>query len=498
MSDTAAAVVPVDWVRLSRWSILHFVARTISTFVTNLPAMVPAAYGLFSIDSLLNLVLVITGAVSVVVGYAVLRFRGFSYCVTDDEILVREGVLFRKQLNLAITRVQNVAFAHPFYFRPLGLVTIKVEGAGSSGEEVYLSALRVPAANTLREELLAKRALLVARHGTADDQHPPGTDEPLITRSLVDLVLHGLTNNRAWIILGGIGALYGQSADYVHGLLDRYGIDVAGLVDDQSLVVLMMLLVSAFFLSVVIVALLSVFGSIFSYYGYALYGHETSFTLRRGLLTRHEVHMEKSRIQSMVFREDWLDRVLGRLNLVFEQIWDQLGKEKVLVPTITMDQAHELCQSVMPVPQVRGMTYIRASPRHLVKVGGLWSLVYIGIFAAMLAQDYQFGLLWPVIVWAIHQVALLRLWRRRGVALAQEVLVLRQGFIGTDYILVPVRKLQVARYVQSVFMRRHDLASIQLFVASRSIVMPYLPGEVARHVVNTVLWRAESDARSWM
>ncbi|MDP5041087.1 MAG: hypothetical protein NWQ26_09510, partial [Paraglaciecola sp.] len=42
------------------------------------------------------------------------------------------------------------------------------------------------------------------------DSYPPfATDEQLINqRSLPDLVLHGITNNRVWILLGGLAPFY--------------------------------------------------------------------------------------------------------------------------------------------------------------------------------------------------------------------------------------------------------------------------------------------------
>ena len=56
----------------------------------------------------------------------------------------------------------------------------------------------------------------------------------LITRALSDLVLHGLTNNRAWLILGGFGAAYGQFAEDIEGYIASLGIDVGAFLSSQS------------------------------------------------------------------------------------------------------------------------------------------------------------------------------------------------------------------------------------------------------------------------
>ena len=43
------------------------------------------------------------------------------------------------QIDLDFSRVQNVLIINPFYFRPLGLVSLTIESAGSSDEEVVLA-----------------------------------------------------------------------------------------------------------------------------------------------------------------------------------------------------------------------------------------------------------------------------------------------------------------------------------------------------------------------
>ena len=371
MSD--ARVAEAQWMRLSNWAVLHYVARTLRAIVSNLFAMVPALYGLLQIDDQRLLISAVLGAVSLVILFAVATHLCFSYRIPGDEIQLRQGVVFEKQLNLAVARIQNITFAHPFYFRPLGLVTVKIEGAGSAGEEVFLSALEVEEARALREELLARKAAVLGRDaGAAVNEVPEPTVDGtlLITRGLGSLVLHGLTNNRAWIILGGAGAAFGQLSKVLEAKLAERGIDVSGFLQDQTVVVLVLLAVSAFFTAVAIVAALSVLGSIVSYYGYELYGSEESLTLRRGLLTKHEIHMQKSRVQNVTYQQDWLDRVLGRVNLVLEQIWDQgpggtTPGERVLVPTIVPAEANELADTVLVAPNPRDLTYTQIGRAHV-------------------------------------------------------------------------------------------------------------------------------------
>lgn len=489
-----------NWQKLSAWSVLHFFASVVKQLVGNLVATVSVIVGLSRIGDPLLSIFVVVALITLLVSYAILQYVCFSYQLTNDSVLVRKGILFKKQINLGFERIQNVSFKYPFYFRPLKLVTVKIDSAGSSVDEVYLAALDGPHAQRIHDQINAAKLELV--------QLPDDTSEPengrrfLIGRSLQDLVIHGLTNNRAWIILGALGAVYSQFTEQLHGYIAEFGFDVSDFLSGQTIPVLALLLLSAFFLSVLIVAVVSVVGSIFSYYQYELYGSDDSFTVKRGLLTRHEIHIRKSRIQNVYFRQDWLDRVLGRVNLIFEQLSHKtaaLESVKLLVPTVTPAEAQRLTREAMPLPDIESLSFTGISKRYLFRNVVLWGLLYLPIMLLGVGSEQAAWIALVVfIVYVLHTGLLYRAWKCTGIAIDANTVVVRQGIFGIDYLVIPAQKLQRARYVQSPMMKRHDLASLQLTIASRSVKVPFLDSTFVRQVIDYTLYHAESSNRSWM
>ena len=507
MNRDRVTLLSPGWIRLSAWCVLHNIARSLKRLLSSVYALIPVAYGLLRLDSVVITMSVVLGAVALVILYAVLRHLLFSYRVTDDSILVREGVVFKKQLDLAFARVQNVKLEHPFYFRPLGLVTMKIDGAGSSGEEVHLPALEAEEAQAIRREILARRAASTDRRiPDADDGNTvaKAADDQaklLITRSLPDLVLHGLTNNRAWIILAGVGAVYGQFFESIHGYLNNLGIDLSKIIDEQSIKMLILMSFSAFILSVILVATLSMLGAIFSYYGFTLHGTSKSLTVQRGLFTKHEIHVQKSRIQNIYFRQDWLDLVLGRVNLIFEQISHSAERStdsKLLVPTITVSQALELSREVLPLPDFKALDFTSVSMRYFSKRAAIFSCAYPVLSVLLVVIEGWWIIVCVPPVWCLHMVFLFMSWKRRGIAIDRDIAVVRQGIIGIDYIVIPAYKQQNLRLTQSFLMKRHGLANIALSVASRTARVPFLDRDFARQVVDLCLYQTESTNRSWM
>jgi putative membrane protein len=120
-----------------------------------------------------------------------------------------------------------------------------------------------------------------------------------------DLILHGLTNNRAFIAVAAIFGFLAQSGFSPIEMMQRLGIEFDIVIAGLSLVRLAMLIVLSFVAAVGVIALLSVLVSVLTYYGFTIYRTEDSLTIRRGLLTKHEIHIRKSRIQTLHLRQDW-------------------------------------------------------------------------------------------------------------------------------------------------------------------------------------------------
>ena len=496
-----------NWRRLSPWSVLHNIASTLRQLLNNFIVLVPLAYGLLQLESPVMILAAVFGIIALIILFAALRYFYFSYQMSDDRVLVREGVIFRRQLELAFVRIQNVTFEHPFYFRPMGLVTVKIDSAGSSGDEVHLSALSLERAQMIRRDILAHKAdiadsdPLESSERVTTNQAADGSGELLLERGMTDLVLHGLTNNRAWIILGGVGAVYGQFAETINDYLTSRGLDLSRIFTSQSIWELILMVISACVLSVMLVAVLSVSGAIFSYYGFVLRGTDDSLSVRRGLFTKSEIHMQKSRIQNIFQRQDWLDRLLGRVNLIFEQISHTAGGRadaKLLVPTISVKQALELSRRVFAVPDFKTLNFTSVNRRYLFKGVAIFSCLYLGswTWAAGIEAWWVCMLILPV--WCLHLLLLFVAWKRKGVAIDGGMVIIRQGLIGTDYIVIPAFKLQMVRIRQSWLMKRPDLAHVDLSVASRVGRVPYLSGNVARNLAKYCLYEAESTNRSWM
>jgi putative membrane protein len=269
-----------------------------------------------------------------------------------------------------------------------------------------------------------------------------------------------------------------------------------------------MLVVLSFIATIGIIALLSVLVSIFTYYGFTMYRTEDSLTIRRGLLTRHEIHVRKSRIQTIHLRQDWLDRLLGRYNVILERIThsraesDIMGAQtqRILVPSVRASETAIVTDEILPGFRPDRLAFTPINVRYFRKHTAIVSVLYLAAIGVVLALPNALNWMIAALLaaWSLHVVAIYLRWKAGGLAIDGDIVIARSGAIGIDYRLFAAEKIQSMTHVQSVLMRRHDLSSLRANTASTTIRVPYLPTAFVRRVVDYCAFRAESTARSWM
>jgi len=86
--------------------------------------------------------IVLVGLLSVVAAYV--RTRLTAYVLTTEEAYEKHGLLSRTVTNVRLDRVQNTGFAQSFGERLVGVGSVHLDTAGTSGTEFVLSSIPEP------------------------------------------------------------------------------------------------------------------------------------------------------------------------------------------------------------------------------------------------------------------------------------------------------------------------------------------------------------------
>lgn len=99
--------------------------------------------------------------------FAYLSWRFTAYALTDEAVLFRHGIIFKKERHMRLSRIQAVDVIAPLVPRLFGLAKLHVDSAGASGSQIDIMYLKASQAQALRAEVLSKASGQKTVNGSA-------------------------------------------------------------------------------------------------------------------------------------------------------------------------------------------------------------------------------------------------------------------------------------------------------------------------------------------
>lgn len=515
-----------DWQTLSPIAIIYFAVSVFKHLFSNIIYLIPALA--VSYKSVIEHPFIwlpsIVGVFTLLSLFAFASFKVYRYRLTEDNIEIRSGIFSKKHLNLPFSRVQNVKIEQPIYYRFSGHACLQLDTAGSSKNEAKLVAIKEDFAQQLKtriqshvqDDSLASHLDNTVTYATENQigKQDTQTQQEIVLnqRNLSDLVIHGITSNRIWIFLGGLAPFYDNIFDSTGEWLTTLGIDFKALFSLQthSLLEVGLYALSLTMLIMFVLVSFSVIGAIISFYGYTLSKMGDKYIRRSGLFTKHEVSMRLSRLQMIVQTQDWLDIVLKRINLKFEQsssfasnLNTSAASSKIIVPSIKPQECQTLIDDAYANNRLNSLVSTdgfeainkRFIWRNIVFI--LMPLWLVGAGSMLLNNKFMMSSLISLLFVGLCGLVILR-WKRWGIAKDDNYIYLRKGLIGVDYYCFPTYKLQQTQFHQNIFMKKRQLATVKFILASGSLKVPMITEELARKLIDEGLEQVEFCQKSWM
>ncbi len=492
------------WQRSSPLAILFFLGKIVAGLAKNAAQLIaPVAAFLVAFPGTMQtkVALAATAFAVLTAVTSLLRYWFFRFRVTDDAVLIREGVINKKQLDITFSRIQGVNSEQSFVFRWFDLVTLSFDTAGSAGSEGELPAVKTDFAAALTERIGRVRREPDERGADETPASPPA----LLELDWRDMIRIGLADRRAFVFLALITPFFEQ-------LSEEFGQAIANAIEDVAAdVAAMGTTIAATILGTIVlgIVVLLVTGSIVAaflrYHNFRLTMVDDRLRSRGGLLTRHEASMEKGKVQVARVSQGLVMRWSRRISIVLKQASSRTRQDSksFKIPAAPPGFQTGFLDRVF-TPEARGIdldfestAYEQVDPRFLRP-----RLLYVGMLPPLIAS----AALWPYAgmgilvvfawlpVWGIVQY---RVWRRLAWSVSADALIRRKGFLGTDLDVFLLRKVQRVAVTQSPYQRRAGLASIRFFLASGSVRIPYLDKTRADALSDYVLYKVESSTRSW-
>jgi putative membrane protein len=511
-ASVAAPKDPQEELRLHPFSWLFVMVTQMRSYVLPLGALIVFGRGQgWELWGLL-------GAVFVGL-YALIYSVGFRYRLEADEMIVREGIIFRTERHVPYARIQNVVQERNPLHRFFGVTALHLESAAGGKPEAVMNVITLAAA--------ARIEALLQRRGAAGAAVPNDSADvaPLLALDSRELLRLGLMSNRGAVIVGALFALFYQFDPFDSGgwKPGRIGKVEPFFRDWNSAfaqfhemfpgplayAAAAALAVISFF---VVLKLLSIVMAVITFHGFALRSDGERVSTVSGLFTRRSASARVDKIQRYSVSESWLARRLGRRTLACEVATGaaEAGEQKrerlrwlapVATPSVVESLLRELSIDLDLARVQWRPLHPRAWWRAFKLAAVFWSLA---VLPAVVWFGPYTALLWfPAMAYAaVEARASLRF---SAYSFDGDVFAWRSGWLKRRWAFARIAKGQSVALLQSPFDRRAKMAAVRLDTAgqardSYAMRVPYLPEGEARalfaalsRAIATVSAREDAD-----
>ena len=112
---------------------------------------------------------------------AAVRYFTYAYRFDESELVIRSGLIFRRERHIPYSRIQNIDAVQNVLHRLLGVAEVKLETGGGDTAEATMSVLPLGALDDMRTRVFAKRV------ETAPDATVVAVPPPLLALSTREL-----------------------------------------------------------------------------------------------------------------------------------------------------------------------------------------------------------------------------------------------------------------------------------------------------------------------
>ncbi len=418
---------------------------------------------------------------------SIIKFYFFRFYISNQQLIIKKGWLKKETIVVPLQKIQAVHIEESALHNILGIVKIDIDTAGSSKTEVTIDALRRPMAEALRKSLQVESTY----NQTENKQEPL----PILKLSISDLLKLSFSANHleAFFILLSFGyGIYDSLKSISKGVITT----ATGAFPRSSALIFAGLFAGV----LLIVILISTARTFLKFYDFTVHRRSSGFYIKLGLINVKEQLVSFKKIQFVAWRANWLRNKLGLWLMEYKIAGadEAKSKMKVEVPVTQYGYIHLLLDDYHALPYTEDLTAIRIHPSYVVR-----RMAVYGLLPALLLIATSFywlketALLFLFIPFFVGVKSFLLQQKFKAYA-CNDVLFVNRSSYGAHLILLKWHKVQTVQLQQSMYQRKNALATLTLYTAAGTVVLPYISLKAAQQVVNFSLYKIESSATGWM
>lgn len=442
--------------------------------------------------------------------FAYWQYRNFTFHVEGDNLIIHKGVLVKDRKSVPIDRIQSIQVTKNVVQRLLGLVALKVDTAGSRGNELEIPALERDRADALRDLLYEKKEALLVTNAQDTPDGVGGAEMPkaqsrneegrvLVKLGPIDLLKVGLTENHLKTGFIAIAFVFGYASqyqellqEYIEGYVDTYASQVA----DAGLALVISLLIIYAIASV----LISLVRTLLRFYNLKAVLKSEAVEISTGLLQRNEFRIPKKKIQYIQWETNPLRKLAGYESATVKpsnSVGEVSNSQAIEIPALRMDESRHLASGVFPGAK-KPERFIKGDPWAYARLYAIFGAFISAPLAGILYWQYSFpgiAILLLIVLFAAYGY---RYGKTVFIHFDQAHVYILRGWLFPKRLVLPSFKAQALQLSQNFILRRRKLGHLTFFTAAGSKTVRFLKEDEAMEVYNFLLYAVEKHEGSWM
>lgn len=428
--------------------------------------------------------------------HAILFYLNFYFYIDGNQFILKKGYIRKKVLSIPLERIQSVNTKQNLLQQLLNVYSLEVDTAGSVGKELKIYSLSGSYTEHLTQFLQSHKEN--ANEGKSESITNTNEEVEILKLSFSDLLRVGISQNhlRTGLIIFVFGSqIVGQIQDLFKEVTDAYSDSFQNIISNSGILFYIGLVIIALVVSI----LATLIFTVIKYYDFKLVKHQQSYRITAGLFNKRKVLLPFSKIQQLNWETGPIKRMFGIFKISFKQAVSKQTQQKQVVDAPGCLNQH--------IEIIRNEIFKGDLPDNSEKIYShrrYFNLLWFqrGLLPAVLPTAlYIYEPLWLIAGGSWLILSGLYCWmmvRKRYFQFNKSQLIVGKGAINTLWQQAESFKTQSVDFRQSFFQKRRGLASLRVNNASGQIDIPYIPEDMAKKLMNYLLYHVETSNKKWM
>lgn len=405
-----------------------------------------------------------------------LNYFYFDYTITEQEVVIRSGVLSKKERHIKIDRIQNVTITQNFLHKLMGIAKVQLETAGDATTEGNLDSVSIADSERIREIIRNHQhekssTTIVNEEGEQVEVKQIEDEENVIfSMSLWDTIKYGAVRFRPIVLVASawIFSMFSQlNPNWTEELEVILESGYKEYIKQLDIFSMILYAIAGVLLVLLFSWILDILLTVNTYHRFKLVSEKGKLLTSQGLFSSQKGAIPLKKLQMMVIKSNPITRKLNfyRLDLQTAGFGGGDGtkaKSETAIPFAKFSQVKEIINKIRAVelPEV----FTKVSPKSIRRAVVKY-LVFSIPFG--IALYFTFDSFWILLVLLpiIGFAAYIR-YQYRGYHVENNQIIVKQGFWFQKISIIPIEKIQTLHKRSSYFQRRLGLATVEIDTAA--------------------------------